>query len=38
MVKVSDVVDLLKYQYKTDDIYIVQVTDRNGNDVKYGKK
>lgn len=34
MVKVSDVVDLLKYHYNTDDIYIVQVTDRNGDDIQ----
>jgi hypothetical protein len=34
MVKVSDVVELLKYHYNTDDIYIVQVTDRNGDDIQ----
>jgi hypothetical protein len=34
MVKVSDVLDLLKYHYNTDDIRIVQVTDRNGDDIQ----
>jgi hypothetical protein len=38
MVKVSDVVDLLKYHYNTDDIYIVQVTDRNGDDIQIWKE
>lgn len=33
MVKVSDVLELLKYHYNTDDVEIIQITDRNGDDV-----
>jgi hypothetical protein len=34
MIKVSDIQELLCYHYNTRDIYIVQVTDRNGKDIQ----
>jgi len=34
MVKVSDVLELLKYHYNTNDVEIIQITDRNGEDIQ----
>lgn len=34
MVKISDVLLLLKYHYNTDKIDLIQITDRNGDDIQ----